>query len=1122
MRQRKLARTSICLEMTRDTPSSALLLPLCGGSTIYGYKEAFAHVSDLTAQVSPQGSAQIKRHKLLRKEARLDDHHFREQLPDTWRNEKDNIYRSLPFFRPLAEHGKSKGAASLLAESGRISKTRRARRARARYLPQYPTGPATCDGSQCPSDSSVDPCSQLQNCSTGAYHDCQGSLKICLPNKDEKSDGSQGAPLCTDLSHDVCNGHYVADKDYTNNGLGFECALKDDKTCGNAQLCGVQNPPESLGEKQCYEPDVFKGATDGTCETTRTRPGHECKTRCYTGYSPSVATLKCAETGEFSPTTFTCEPNPCQVKSVQNALASGCKDTEGPSSGEATINSGESCTTQCKAGFYPSVERLRCHSETLSPATFTCEAACTVPTVANAAAGGVCKEAKEGEKILPFTDCSTQCAAGYTPSCNADPCEAPSGVKFVSKDGPCKEGLTLTSGSNCEAQCLAGYTPSAAKLACQAGSLTPATFMCAANPCVLPTVEQSNGNGCKGIAGTSIESGQACNTICEAGYSPSVESLSCLAATLTPATFACNADPCTIPYDKNQAGSGCIDVELKDGATTIESSQKCQAQCKEGYHPSAVSLSCFAAGLTPATWSCLEDGHVMGYSPSESQLTCTAGTLAPATFECSPDPCPMPTVSNQKGNGCKSMRGKVIASGAVCQAECIRGYTPSVAKLDCFAGRLTPNSYMCKEDGCKAVTGVPNAPSVGCQEGGLILGGKSCTPRCNAGYSPSETTLDAELHCRGVLTPVSFECKADSCDVPYVANSQNPTCTEGNSIEHNKKCTPRCQANYVASTGQLSCTAGSLSPSTFVCKAPCAAPNALNAQSLCKEGNLIIHGKSCTTQCDAGYQPNKASLECNDGVLTGGPVWCEAGPPPIGGDFYNCWTGDPHFVCRNGKRTDPLTPGSHWVLKQSCPGSPNFMWVQGLFGPVRPAVTMGNIVNAWKKTGRRSYTLDLFGTELSVNWKSNRIEVGMSYGVTYKATRHHWNRQNWKVNGYFYKDFYMNNQLWTKTCKDVILKGEAVEIHRGYKPHKDDRIVSGDVDMWQKSNAQIEAKLDSLTTVASLLDEDDIFVSDDVEMVNLNVSAGLNATAGLNASLALGGDTTCTGAALEDSIGVDM
>lgn len=34
-----------------------------------------------------------------------------------------------------------------------------------------------------------------------------------------------------------------------------------------------------------------------------------------------------------------------------------------------------------------------------------------------------------------------------------------------------------------------------------------------------------------------------------------------------------------------------------------------------------------------------------------------------------------------------------------------------------------------------------------------------------------------------------------------------------------------------------------------------------------------------------------------------------------------------------------------WIAQtadlRSCPGSPNFMWVQGLFGPVRPACTMG-------------------------------------------------------------------------------------------------------------------------------------------------------------------------------------
>ncbi|CAL1151562.1 unnamed protein product, partial [Cladocopium goreaui] len=215
----------------------------------------------------------------------------------------------------------------------------------------------------------------------------------------EKSDGSEGVPVCSDLSQDSCNGHYVADKDYLNNGLGYECHMKDDKTCGNGKLCGVQNPPESLGEKQCFvmasercdaEPEVFKGATDGTCATFRTRPGQECKTRCYAGYSPSVAALKCNEDGQFEPKTFTCEPNPCTVKSVQNALASGCK--EGPNSGEAVIQSGEVCTTQCKDGFYPSDKLLHCHSETLSPATFTCESPCVVPTVANAAGGGVCKE----------------------------------------------------------------------------------------------------------------------------------------------------------------------------------------------------------------------------------------------------------------------------------------------------------------------------------------------------------------------------------------------------------------------------------------------------------------------------------------------------------------------------------------------------------------------------------------------------------------------------------------------------------------------------------------------------------------------------------------------------------
>lgn len=222
----------------------------------------------------------------------------------------------------------------------------------------------------------------------------------------------------------------------------------------------------------------------------------------------------------------------------------------------------------------------------------------------------------------------------------------------------------------------------------------------------------------------------------------------------------------------------------------------------------------------------------------------------------------------------------------------------------------------------------------------------------------------------------------------------------------------------------------------------------------------------------------------------------------------------------HGRRSDPLVPGTHWVLKQSCPGSPNFMWVQGLFGPVRPACTMGtafgghflgknvitirsnnnpswivkwngqNIVNAWKRSGHNTYKYNLGGTELSLTWSTNHLQLALSYGVTYKAQRSHWRRQkNIRVSGFYYTDFYTQNNLWAKTCRNGVFRGEAVELHRGYRPHGDDRMVSADYDMFQKSNSQIEAKLDSLTTMASLLQHSKLDAgSDGVELVDVNVS----------------------------------
>lgn len=1383
---------------------------------------------------------------------------------------------------------------------------------RSKYLPQYATGPATCDGTQlpCPTDASTDPCSTLQNCSAGGYHDCSGSLKICLPNREtdkcesgddcllrcngvfaEDSDGS--LKKCKELTEDKCNGYYAADPEYLTTGVGYECGLKEDRTCAVKGTCGVQNPPESLGEKQCRAPEVFKGAYNGTCQTKRIRPDKECTTQCQKGFTPSLKTLKCVEGGVLEPKSFSCIANPCRVLKVDNALKSGCK--EGPDTGEAVIESGLACTTQCQDGFYASDSILRCHAETLTPATFTCEAQCAVPTVANAAAGGICKEAKD--KIMPFTSCTTQCATGYTataPSlscrnggfspatiaCNPDPCPAPTGVEFHHKTGPCQDGSTITSGSTCVTQCLAGYTPSVASLVCKAATLTPATFQCVPNPCSIPDVKNTAGSGCEGIKGDKVDSGKACTTTCKTGYTPSEKKLDCYAQVLTPRIFECLEDPCPIPFAKNQEGSGCLGVPGRVDGTVIESGETCRTECLEGYYASVETMSCTTGTLSPASWSCIEDpcpalegianapkltckegksilsgkvcstqckggytpnypemkcrrgkffspstyicepdacplpnvrnrlesgcsglphpavvnsgsscstqcspgytpsvanlkcfagkltpgtfactedpcdapsgiedgaaqsckeGKVIssgdscttqcasgytpskstlscslgkfspstyscnpnpcalpqfsnrlgngckgqtgrtiesgvtciaqcqqGYTPSETSLKCTATVLTPRTFTCDPDPCPLPSISKaqangckglsgsmidsgakcqaecqagyapsvkelscqatiltpatftcnpkacklprvqyQAGNGCQGKRGSTIASGSTCQTQCSAGYTPDIASLSCFAEQLTPTTFLCNptpctlprvtnmqgngckgkvgtviasgaicsttcapgfeasvgkltctagtlspasftcsEVRCRSPTGLPHAPHVGCAEGATIAGGRSCTPRCNSGYKP----FAASMACRqGVFEPSSYSCQPNPCNIPSISNAANPRCKEGNIIHHGQKCTPKCRTNYVPSNSGLTCMAGRLTPSTFTCQAPCAAPNVVDANQPCKEGNLIQHGASCTSQCNAGFSATSGSLECNNGRLSGSVV-CQIGMPQVGSGFYNCWSGDPHFTCRHGRRSDPLVPGTHWVLRQSCPNSPNFMWVQGVYGPANPSATMAtafggmflgknvltiransnppwiakwngaDVRRKWKvagghwrrRRGRAHYQYNYRGAKYTIIMHGNHIEVGLSYGVTYKASRHHWNRQNWKISGIYYTDFYMNNQFWCNLCARGSFKGEAIELphHRWHwRPAGDDKMVWGGVDLFQKSQAQIVAVLDQLNAQgrAALLE------GEDAELIEDNLTE--NVTIDTNFSV----KAECTGNALEEA-----
>ncbi|CAK9084253.1 Uncharacterized protein SCF082_LOCUS39977 [Durusdinium trenchii] len=727
---------------------------------------------------------------------------------------------------------------------------------------------------------------------------------------------------------------------------------------------GTLSPAKwSCIEDACPAVEGVANAPKVTCkEGNSINSQKSCTTKCRDGYKPNYASLTC-RLGKFFPHTYICEPEGCPLPVVKNRLTSGCSGLPHP----AVVTSGQSCSAQCDNGYTPSVASLKCFAGKLTPATFVCnEDPCDAP---GGIQNGATESCKEGKEIASGDKCTSQCAAGYVPStaqlscslgkltpsfysCNPEPCTLP---QFANRKGngcKSKSGQTVASGETCTAECAAGYTPNELSLKCYAGVLTPATFSCFPDPCPLPSISKAQGNGCSNLGGSMIDSGLKCEAACQTGYTPSVKVLACQASILTPDTFTCNPNGCTLPKVQNQAGNGCQGIK----GSSIGSGKTCKTQCAAGFTPDVESLSCFAEELTPST------------------------------FTCNPTPCTLPAVANAQGNGCKGKVGTVIASGATCKTACMPGYEASEDKLECSAGSLSPATFACAELKCRAPTGIPHAPHVGCAEGRTIKGGKTCTPRCNSGYSPSAASLACK---QGVFEPTSYGCLPGSCSIPQISNAASPKCEQGDTIKHGQKCTPKCKPNYIPSNSGLTCTAGNLEPTTFTCKAPCASPNVANAAQPCKEGNLIEHGKSCSSQCDVGFSATSGSLECNDGQLCLGALR-EIDMPESGSNFYNCWSGDPHFTCRGGRRSDPLVPGTHWVLKQACPNSPNFMWVQGVYGPVSPSGAMAtafggmflgkNILTIRSLTMTMSgakYVYDLYGTELSVYMNGNKIEAGL-------------------------------------------------------------------------------------------------------------------------------------------------
>jgi len=509
--------------------------------------------------------------------------------------------------------------------------------------------------------------------------------------------------------------------------------------------------------------------------------------------------------------------------------------------------------------------------------------------------GGTCQVScsPDGTPSANFT-----CALGTIWSSNVYPtcytpeqkCPAPAVANALTPS--CHEGGIILPNRICTAQCQTGYSPSLASLTCDFGTLIPASFTCAEDPCAAPQgIQFSPLNSC--AEGAIINHGDSCTPLCDAGYLPSVPFLNCSLGILHPAQFTCYEAPCSVPGNiANAASQPCV------GGALINHSGVCDAQCLPGYEPFPASLNCSLGVLSPAVFSCSEAscavptgihhaayppctsgvsiGHdtscqaqcIQGYVPIPPLLNCSFGVLSPNAFTCMESPCSSPTgIAHASHDSCAE--GAEVPHNSTCQTRCVTGYTPSVFALNCARGVLSPADFTCSESPCTLPVGLANLAPTGC--GGLasLAHAQSCALQCQVGYAPSVSSVSCSF---GVTSPSTFFCFEAPCVVPTsIPHAASEPCSNGSSVLHGEACEARCSTGYLPSVALLQCSMGSLTPSTFDCyEAPCVAPVAIAhaTDPSCSNGTSLSHNSFCEASCQSGYKPSVEMLHCQLGQLT--------------------------------------------------------------------------------------------------------------------------------------------------------------------------------------------------------------------------------------------------------------
>ena len=294
-------------------------------------------------------------------------------------------------------------------------------------------------------------------------------------------------------------------------------------------------------------------------------------------------------------------------------------------------------------------------------------------------------------------------------------------------------------------------------------------------------------------------------------------------------------DPCNVSSIVLPLGASTNEAFCGDGIEQIESGDVCVPHCDDDYVPNMDFILC-------------QDTQFLDIDT----LRCVRKCDAPVNvLRGVSDPC----IEGLKIDPSSSSSESFCTLSS---RSCETGYEPSVQKLKCENGTLTPSTFECVEM-CRAPNpikyvkaGSTRFESMGasnggfsCQEGEYISPDSNCTTRCQSGYVPTIDALMCTTDTNGnrVVEPSGFvcnqlvpqECRVENdipahCFPPCLTNDATPDDAVGVNTDQGGKCgdsssnvlagqscTSNCDSGYVATVNELKCLAGPTiySESTF-------------------------------------------------------------------------------------------------------------------------------------------------------------------------------------------------------------------------------------------------------------------------------------------------------------------